>query len=180
MRRICLLGLLSLLAWAQEPSLADLAKEDQEQLKGGPRPARSDEDRIRIVLQRLASGEVKSGKDRLHAGLILQHTPLEMKDGKLRSKSADNYLLAHYLFLRAMAEGESAAKYLAAASMDRYLSFTEGIQKYGTNRVIDQKTEEELLVPVDRNTSDEERARFGVPPLKELLRRYKEQDRKAP
>ncbi len=180
MNRICLLGLLSLLAWAQEPSLAELAKEDQEQRSGGSRPARSDEDRIRIVLQRLAAGEVKSGKDRLHAGLILQHTPLEVRDGKVVSKSPDNYLLAHYLFLQAMEEGEGAAKYLAAASIDRYLSFTDGVQKYGTNRIIDQKTEEELLIPIDRNTSDEERKRFGVPPLKELLQRYKEQERKTP
>lgn len=180
MRRICLLGLVSLLSWEQAPSLAELAQEDQEQRRGGVRPARSDEDRIRIVLQRLAAGEVKSGKDRLHAGLILQHTPLEVRDGKVMSKSPDNYLMAHYLFLRAMEEGEVAAKYLAAASMDRYLSFTEGIQKYGTNRIIDAKTEEELLVPIDRNTSDEERARFGVPPLRELLKRYKEQERKTP
>lgn len=180
MKLICLTIVTVLFAWGQEPSLAELAREDQAQRSGGERPARSDEDRIRIVLQRIAAGEVKSGKDRLHAGLILQHTPLEERDGKLKSKSPDNYLLAHYLFLRAMEEGEAAAKYLAAASMDRYLSFTEGIQKYGTNRIIDPKTEEELLVPIDRNTSDEERKRFGVPPLKELLQRYKEQERKTP
>lgn len=164
-----------LLAPAQEPTLAELAREDQAQRRGGARPARSDEDRIRIVLRKMAAGEVKTAKDRLHAGLILQHTPLELKDGKLQSKSQDNYLLAHYLFLRAMEEGEKAAGYLAAAAMDRYLSFTEGIQRYGTNRVIDPATEQELLVPIDRSVSDAERARFGVPPLQELLKRYKEQ-----
>jgi hypothetical protein len=107
---------------------------------------------------------VKSGKDRLHAGLILQHTPLEVREGKVKSKSPDNCLLAHYLFLRAIEEGEASAKYLAAASMDRYLSFTEGIQKYGTNRIIDPKTEEELLVPIGRSCCSATRNRSAKRP----------------
>jgi hypothetical protein len=57
MKLICLTILMALLAWAQEPSLAELAMEDQQQRGGGARPARSDEDRIRIVLHRLASAK---------------------------------------------------------------------------------------------------------------------------
>jgi hypothetical protein len=62
-----------------------------------------------------------------------------------------------------------------AASFDRYLSFTEGYQKYGTNRVINQETGNEEWVPIDRKTPDSERAKYGVPPLAVLLKQYPEQ-----
>lgn len=77
--------------------------------------------------------------------------------------------MAHYLFKAALTGGIEDARYLVAASMDRYLSFTEGKQRYGTNRVINQKTGREELVPIDRGTSDEERKLYGVAPLKDLL-----------
>ncbi len=63
---------------------------------------------------------------------------------------------------------------LVAATMDRYLAFTEGYQKYGTNFVFNQKTGKEELVPIDRNVPDSERARYGVPPLAELLKQFPE------
>jgi len=47
-------------------------------------------------------------------------------------------------------------------------------QKYGTNRFINQKTGKEELAPIDRATTDAERARYGVPPLADLLERYPE------
>ena len=62
---------------------------------------------------------------------------------------------------------------------DSYLSVTVGTQKYGTNRMINQETGREELVPVDRSVTDEERRRFGVPPLAELLQRFPEQARPA-
>ena len=86
-----------------------------------------------------------------------------------------NYLLAHHLFKSAFEAGHKDSRYLVAASMDRYLSTTEGYQKYGTNRVINQETGREELVPIDRKTSDQERAKYGVPPLVELLKQFPEQ-----
>ena len=94
---------------------------------------------------------------------------------KLVSKSADNYLIAHYLFINAYEGGYKDALYLIAASIDRYLSMTEGYQKYGTNRENDQVTGKEELIPIDRKTTDSERAKYGVPPLATLLKQYPEQ-----
>jgi hypothetical protein len=94
---------------------------------------------------------------------------------RLISKSPDNYLIAHYLFINAYEGGYKDALNLIAASMDRYLWMTEGYQKYGTQRGFNQVTGKEELVPIDRKTSDGERAKYGVPPLAELLKRYPEQ-----
>lgn len=58
---------------------------------------------------------------------------------------------------------------------DRYLSFTVGTQRYGTNRMINQSSGTEELVPIDRSVSDAERKLYGVAPLQELLSRYPEQ-----
>lgn len=169
--------LLSFPAWADNSELVQLAAEDQAVRAGGADP-RSDDARRKRVLEIMAGGGVTSPKDKFNAALVLQHTGLTFCDGELKSLSAENYLLAHFLFKEAMQGGVEGANYLAAASIDRYLSFTEGYQRYGTNRVIDQATEKEMLVPIDRSITDEERALHGVPPLKELLERYPEQ-RKA-
>ena len=84
-------------------------------------------------------------------------------------------LFRSYLFQSAYDGGIKDALYLIAASMDRYLSMTVGTQKYGTNREYNQKTEKEEWVPIDRKTTDAERAKYGVPPLAELLKQYPEQ-----
>jgi hypothetical protein len=55
------------------------------------------------------------------------------------------------------------------------LSFTVGHQKYGTNRVYDQTTGKEALVPIDRSVPDSERAKYGVAPLADLLKQWPEQ-----
>lgn len=62
---------------------------------------------------------------------------------------------------------------MTAATYDRYLLYTEGYQKYGTQRVPDEVTEEEVWAPIDPKTTDEERAKYNVPPLTELLKKYK-------
>nr|WP_315485416.1 hypothetical protein [uncultured Undibacterium sp.] len=174
----CVLSLLLLLMAA--PSLADnkrlsfLAKQDQA-VRTGATETSSDDARRREVLELLASGGVATPIDKFNAGLVLQHTGLNFCDGKLKSISPENYLLAHFLFKDALTGGVEFARTLVAASIDRYLSFTEGRQLYGTNRVIDQTTGKELLVPIDRTISDKERAKFGVPPLAELLEKWPEQ-----
>ena len=91
-------------------------------------------------------------------------------DQRLVSKSRDNCLLAHYLSQAPLNPVYKDARYLVAESIDRYLSLTEGDQKYGTNRVANQETGKEELVPIDRKTSDSERAKYGVAPLPELLK----------
>lgn len=171
---LLLFVIISFPAWADNAELARLAAEDQA-VRTGRADTSSDDARRERVLEILAAGGIATARDKFNAGIVLQHTGLTFCEGKLQSLSAENYLLAHFLFKEAMAGGIEDAKYLVAASIDRYLSFTKGHQRYGTNRVIDQSTGEELLVPIDRTVTDEERALYGVPPLQELLRQHPEQ-----
>lgn len=161
-------------AYGQNQLLRELAKEDQDD-QNGKAAARTEEDRLKLVLRLIAQGALKVPEDKFNAALILQHTSLDFCGQRLVSKSADNYLLAHDLFKSAYESGYENARLLVAASIDRYLSFTEGYQKYGTNRIINQETGKEELVPIDRKTTDSERAKYGVAPLAELLREYPEQ-----
>ncbi len=154
--------------------LAALAAEDQAVRTGGTAARTDDERRVR-VFELMAAGAVQTPRDKFNAALVLQHTGLTVCDGSLKSLSAENYLLAHELFKAALAGGVEDARFLVAASIDRYLSFTQGMQRYGTNRVLNRQTGEEELVPIDRRTTDAERAEYGVPPLAELLKQCPEQ-----
>ena len=158
----------------QNRVLRELAKEDQD-FRAGKKVSRTDQERAHIVLSIIAAGQVIVPEDKFNAALVLQHTGLTFCGDRLVSLSADNYLLAHYLAKSAFESGFNKARYLVAQTIDRYLSFTKGYQKYGTNRVINQVTGKEELVPIDRKTSDAERAKYGVPPLSELLKTFPEQ-----
>ena len=162
------------IAHGQNRVLRELAKEDQD-FRAGKKVSRTDHERAQLVLSVIAAGQVMGPEDKVNAALVLQHTELTFCGERLVSRSADNYLLAHYLAKSAFESGFDKARYLVAQTIDRYLSFTEGYQKYGTNRVINQVTGKEELVPIDRKTSDAERAKYGVPPLAELLKTFPEQ-----
>jgi hypothetical protein len=166
-------------AYGQNQLLRELAKEDQD-YRRGKTVARTDEERIKLVLAQIGQGVVKTPEDQFNAALVLEHTPLTYCEKRLVSVSPDNYLLAHYLFTGAFEGGYKDARHLVAASLDRYLSFTVGVQKYGTNRIINPETGKEEWVPIDRQTPDSERAKYGVPPLAELLKKYPEQQSKKP
>lgn len=166
-------------SFAQNAELKKLAQQDQAERMLPPEEARKvgyhDDDRIQLVLEFLAKGTVQTPEDKFYAALILDHTPLGLRDGKLVAKSPYNYLLANYLAKQSFEAGYKAAGTLVAQTMDRYLSFTVGHQKYGTNRLYNQATGKEELVPIDRSVSDSERAKYGVPPLAELLKQWPEQ-----
>ena len=181
MRILAVLLLLSLpgVARADDARLRELARQDQA-VRAGQEDTSSDDARRAEVLRLLAQAERLTPRDKFHAALVLQHTGLTVCDGRLVSTNPENYLFAHHLFRAAMDAGVAGAAYLTAAAIDRYLTFTSGTQRYGTNRLINQETGREELVPVDRTVTDEERRRFGVPPLEELLRRFPEQARPAP
>lgn len=167
-------------AYGQNQLLRELAKEDQDSRRG-KEVGRTDGDRVRIVLSLIGRGGMKTPEDKFNAALVLQHTPFAFCEKRMVSTSPDNYLLAHHLSQSAFESGFKDARGLAAATLDRYLSMTEGYQKYGTQRLINQETGKEELVPVDRKTTDAERGKYGVPPLSELLKQYPEQaPRKKP
>ena len=159
--------------------LGDLAREDQAS-RTGDSITRTDADRIKLVLAELARGAVRTPEDKTNAALVLQHTGLTFCNNKLTAISPDNYLLAHHLANSAFEAGYANARYLVPQTIDRYLSMTEGRQKYGTSRINNQETGAEEYPPIDRNTTDAERAKYGVRPLAELLKQYPEQAPKKP
>ena len=154
--------------------VAELAREDKDS-RMGKEFKRSDQDRIDLIYNELANGRINTPADKFGAALILDHSPMTFRDNKLVAKSPDNYLLGHELAKAAMDGGYGDAKPLVAMTIDRYLSMTTGCQKYGSNRFINQATGAEELSPVDRKTTDEERARYGIAPLAKLLSQYPEQ-----
>lgn len=166
-------------SFAQNPELKKLAQEDQAVRKLPPDEARKvdwhDDDRVQLVLEFLAKGTVQTPEDKFYAALILDHTPLDFCEGRIVAKSPYNFLLAHYLAKQSFEAGYKPAGGMVAMTMDRYLSFTVGHQKYGTNRVYNQTTGKEELVPIDRSVPDSERAKYGVLPLAELLKQWPEQ-----
>jgi len=158
---------------SDNPVLTELAREDQD-YQMGKDVKRSDQDRVVLVLEQIGAGKVSTAADRFNAAIVLQHTPMTFRNDSLMGVSPDNYLLGHHLAKAAFDEGYPPARELVAQSIDRYRSLTTGVQKYGTNRFINQKTGKEELAPIDRATTDAERARYGVPPIAELLKRYPE------
>jgi hypothetical protein len=166
----------STVALGQTPLLRQLAKEDQDS-RMGKTIARTDDERVKIVLEFLAKGTLKGPEDQFDAALVLQHTTMLTCGERLVSRSVDNYMIAHYLFISAYEGGYKDALFLIAASLDRYLWLSEGYQKYGTQRAFNQTTGKEELVPIDRKTTDSERAKYGVAPLANLL---KAPEKKAP
>jgi hypothetical protein len=161
-------------SYGQNPVLRELAKEDQDS-RHGKKVNRTDEERRKVLLPLIAQGEVRTPEDKFNAAIVLQHTDLFFCEKRLVSTNPENYLLAHHLFKDAFEAGYKEAGFFVAASIDRYLSFTAGYQKYGTNRIVNQETGKEEWAPIDRKTSDSERVKYGVRPLAELLKLYPEQ-----
>jgi hypothetical protein len=69
----------------------------------------------------LAEGKVVSGEDFSDASLIFQH-----------GQTSDDFLFAHILAVEALIRGGSADKWIAAATLDRYLQSVSQPQVFGT------------------------------------------------
>ncbi len=120
------------------------------------------------VFALLVAGKIQTAEDMYYAALLLQHTPLTLCDGQLTSQSRENYLLANMLAKASAESGFRPARRMVAMTLDRYLWYSGLPQKYGTNFRIDEQTLARILEPLDSTTTDEERARWDVEPLKEL------------
>jgi len=128
------------------------------------------------VFELLSQGLVITPKDKFKASWILQHTNVIRCEGELKSISPENFLLAYHLMESAIRD---TAKYhqkipvkMAALNYDRYLLFTKGYQKYGTQRVFDDEGNE-FLAPIDTTlATDEDRKRYEVETYKELTEKY--------
>jgi hypothetical protein len=75
----------------------------------------------------LAAGKITSGGDFLDAAFIFQH-----------GDTAADCLFAHILAMEAMARGNAPARWIAAATLDRYLQFIKQPQVFGTQYIMDR------------------------------------------
>lgn len=73
------------------------------------------------VHRMLEAGEVRTANDYWHAAMVFQH-----------GQAADDYLLAHVLAVDAISLGSKDARWLSAATLDRYLLAIKQPQIYGT------------------------------------------------
>lgn len=85
-------------------------------------------------------------------------------------RSVENYLKAHELAKKAMSLGHKLAPRMVANTYDRWMKHTTNPprQKYGTQSQWNEEKKVFELIPVDPEVTDEERAKFDVPPLEEL------------
>lgn len=143
--------------------MAELFAADQaaRQLPVGIDPQKmSEEDAQRRieVLNYIANGQIRSARNLVYAAYIFQH-----------GNCPEHYRLGNRLAQIAMDTGYSDARWIYAATLDRYLMSLGEFQKYGTQYTwIDGEFK---LYPVDPTTTDEERARYNVPPLNEAINR---------
>ena len=138
--------------------LARLFTEDQADRKTdsidweevGPR------DRLRLarVKQLYRGQKLQTGLDYFHAAMVLQH-----------GREADDYLLAHEFCIVAISKGVENAKWLAAASEDRFLTNTGRLQRFGTQYQIDNPSGRWSLQEVSPEVEDSLRSMLNVPSL---------------
>jgi hypothetical protein len=124
--------------------------------------AKRDQQRRDATRKLLAEGKLVTGKDYRFAALIFQHSP-----------DTGGYLLAHVLAVTAVSNGDVSAKWLASATLDRYLQSLNQPQVFGTQ--FHQPGGVWTMDPFDRNAlSDAVRATWCVVPLAEQDRIVKE------
>jgi len=149
--------------------LASLYKADKQERVNQPRGntveykamRARDHARRERVLNMFAANELTTAEDYYHAAHIMNH-----------GDTVDDARNAHSFAFRSSELGYRPARWLAAASYDRWQMYQGKPQKYGTNYVYDGR--EDRLWDVDPATTDEERANWDVPPLAEQLRKAQE------
>lgn len=114
-----------------------------------------DEERRKRVLEIIAQGGAKEAADYVHAAMVLQH-----------GHAPEDFDHANQWCLKALELDPDypGARWLAAASKDRYLMNLGKPQLYGTQSRKDQ-TGPWYVWQVDPSITDEERAKWDVPPL---------------
>lgn len=114
--------------------------------------SKRDEAHRKRVQEMLDKGELKVGKDYYHAAFVFQH-----------GSKPEDYDKAHQMALKAIELGYDA-RWISAATKDRYLWSTGKPQIYGTQSTM--RDGKWTMEPIDEKAvTDEERARLGVPSL---------------
>jgi hypothetical protein len=116
-----------------------------------------DEERQTKVKDLLAKGELKTGRDYHYAALIFQH-----------SASLEHLRLAHVLATTAVAIGYTGARWLSAATLDRYLQTSGQPQIFGTQFRHGPGSAPWTMEPYDKEAiTDHIRLQWCVVPLAE-------------
>jgi hypothetical protein len=164
-------------AAAKEKDNEELAKmytEDQadRQPKGGkpidwaavgPR----DKARLARAKELYRAGKLQTGADYYHTAMLHQH-----------SLGPADHLLAHELCVVAVGKGEKRARWLAAASEDRFLMSIGRPQRFGTQfQAVGGGPFR--LHKVEDGVTDALRKEFGVPTLEESKKREEKMNEKA-
>lgn len=126
-----------------------------------------DAERRKRVEAIISSGGLKEPEDYYHAAWILNH-----------GEGPEEIWRAHVLARNAVELGCNLARWLAAATYDRWLMYQGKPQKYGTQIVPDGKRQR--VWDVEPSTTDAERAEWDVPSLDEMKRRAEEVTRNEP
>lgn len=118
--------------------------------------AKRDAERLKRTKEIAAQGGLKVADDYFRAALVLQHSP----------ETAD-YEQAHLWCLKAVELDPDLpdARWLAAATEDRYRMSQGKPQLYGTQFKKDKEDGPWYLWQVDPSITDDERAKWDVPPL---------------
>lgn len=144
-------------------SIEQLFEEDQNDRHGamsaGPEQwkkiSERDTERRRAAHELMDAGALKTGEDFEDASIIFQH-----------GDRPQDYLLAHVLAMAAMAKGDAQARWIAAATMDRYLQSLKQPQIFGTQYAwagMKPKPHGATQAPYDKNLlSDALRREFCV------------------
>jgi hypothetical protein len=154
-------------AQTNNPELERLYNEDQADREGGPNAekdwqavSKRDEERRAKVREIVDKGGATTSADYYRAAMVYQH-----------GTEVPEYDEAHRLALKAVEldPENGKAKWLAAAAKDRSLMWQGKPQLYGTQfRKVDGRW---ILWEVDTSITDEERAKWNVPPLAEQMKK---------
>ncbi len=115
--------------------------------------------------QFIRDGQLTEAEDYHHAALIFQH-----------GDTVDDFQQAHHLAREAMNRGYEPAKWMFAATFDRWQLASGKAQVYGTQFVLNEKGEWQFAEPIDRSVPDEERIKYNVPPLAEALEKFQQKN----
>lgn len=126
-----------------------------------------DRERREVAARILEEISNPAAEDFHHAAMIFQH-----------GESLENIWQAHECAMKAVKLGYRPARWLAAASYDRWLMYQGKPQKFGTQFVPDGKRHR--LWDVESETTDEERKEWDVPDLEHQQNRADELSRTEP
>lgn len=129
----------------------------------GPR----DTARLARVKQLYHGQKLQSGLDYFHAAMVLQHSP-----------DTEDTLLAHEFCVAAIGQGVEQAKWLAAASEDRFLNRIGQPQRFGTQYQVDGPSGQWSLQEVSPDVEDSLRSALNVPSLLSAQARLEEMNAK--